>query len=385
MTLAIRGGRTLLEDGSFAEAELLVEDGLIAAVGDGTAADVEIDARGLLVLPGIVDVHGDGFEHQIAPRPSAAFALDIAMRATDRQLIANGVTTAFLAQGYSWEGGVRGGDQAGALLAWLAAGRERLACDMRMQIRYEVYHVDGLARMLDWMRAGQVDMLVLNDHLPEYEERIDDDGRLLHWAQKAGCDVAEFRSRIRAARDRAAEAPGVLVRLCGEAVACDIALGSHDDRTPEIRRGYHELGAHLAEFPLSLETAREARRLGNPIVMGAPNVLRGGSSVGNAGAAELVCDGACTALCSDYYIPSLLHAPFHLVATAGLGLAAAWPLVSDGPARAAGLADRGALAAGRRADIVLLEESGAQPILHATIAAGRIAYAGTGLMERLRR
>jgi len=110
--------------------------------------------------------------------------------------------------------------------------------------------------------------------------------------------------------------------------------------------------------------------------MGAPNVLRGGSSAGNASAADIIADGNCDALCSDYYIPSMLAAPFRLVRDGIVTMAAAWDLVSGGPARAVGLDDRGAIAAGRRADLLLVDASTPEaPRVVAAIGAGRLLHA----------
>jgi alpha-D-ribose 1-methylphosphonate 5-triphosphate diphosphatase len=154
---------------------------------------------------------------------------------------------------------------------------------------------------------------------------------------------------------------------------------SHDDMTPEMRAAYRALGCRIAEFPVTEATAAAAAGAGDAIVFGAPNVMRGGSHTGCPAAAAMVRAGHCSVLASDYYYPALPLAPFRLAAAGDATLAQAWALVSRGPADALGLADRGRLAPGLRADLVLCEDRGAAPPgLVATIIAGRIAYLSDG-------
>jgi alpha-D-ribose 1-methylphosphonate 5-triphosphate diphosphatase len=125
----------------------------------------------------------------------------------------------------------------------------------------------------------------------------------------------------------------------------------------------------VAEFPTTTDAARAARELGFPVVMGAPNVVRGESHSGNASAAELVGLGLVTALASDY-LPSGLLAGAFTLARSGLGtLAAGIGLVTSGAAAAAGLSDRGRLAPGLRADLTLVDDSASWPVVRATFRA----------------
>jgi hypothetical protein len=132
---------------------------------------------------------------------------------------------------------------------------------------------------------------------------------------------------------------------------------SHDDDTPEMRRAFRALGVGIAEFPVNEETAREAARGGDFIVFGAPNVVRGGSHTGWTKASDMIAKGLCSILASDYYYPAQLLAGFRLAADGILPLPAAWDLISAAPAQAAGLADRGKLTPGSRADIIRCRKS----------------------------
>ena len=150
---------------------------------------------------------------------------------------------------------------------------------------------------------------------------------------------------------------------------------SHDDETPAQRQDFRALGVRIAEFPVTEETARDAAAAAEFTVFGAPNVVRGGSHTGWTSATDMVRKGLCTILASDYYYPAMILAAFRLVAEGVLPLPKAWDLISATPAAAAGLTDRGALAAGRRADIILVDAAEKlRPRIVGVIAAGKLVH-----------
>ena len=151
-------------------------------------------------------------------------------------------------------------------------------------------------------------------------------------------------------------------------------LLSHDDTSPERRGWFRSLGCRLAEFPTTVETAADAASQGDDVVLGAPNVVRGGSHTGWIDATEMIGRGFCSVLASDYYYPAPLLAGFALVERGILSLPQAWTLVSQTPAAAVGFADRGTIAIGGRADLIIVDASGGQPRVVATIVAGRIVH-----------
>ena len=149
-------------------------------------------------------------------------------------------------------------------------------------------------------------------------------------------------------------------------------MGSHDDRTADERREWRARGAGIAEFPETMEAAEEARAGGDAIIMGAPNVVRGGSHNGNVSAVEMVMMGLVDALASDYHYPSLRRAAFLLADGGVTDLAGAWALISSGPAKLLGLPDRGEISEGKRADLVVLDAATRR--VAATFAGGRVSY-----------
>lgn len=375
--LSIRNARVLLPDGSIAASDVAVEDGMIARLG-ACPARAAVDAGGLLLLPGMIDLHGDAFERQLMPRPGVGFPIDLALLETDRQMAANGITTAFHGLTWSWEPGLRSGDAAHGFLGAVERVRDRLGCDTHVHLRHEVYNIDAVDRIERWLAAGQVRLLAFNDHLPFFR-RKHAAGQLGPYADRAHLPVEAFAELVERTAIRAAEVAPANARLADAARRHGVTLASHDDETPQMREHYHGLGCRLCEFPINRETAEAGHALGDAIVMGAPNVVRGGSHGCGMSAAGLAGDGLVDALTSDYYYPSMLHAAFRLAAADILPFADAWRLVSAGPARVGGFDDRGDIAPGRRADLLLVDDRQADmPRVIATFVAGRMVYSARG-------
>jgi alpha-D-ribose 1-methylphosphonate 5-triphosphate diphosphatase len=341
----------------------------------GGAEGANFDAGGLLVLPGIVDLHGDAFERQIQPRPDTVFSHDIALADTDRQLVANGITTACHGLAYSWEGGLRGREAALGLLHQVAVQREISYADHRIHLRFENHHVDGLPDVLDWIASGRIDFLAFNEHLPSIAATCNRPEKLAAYTARARCDAGTFKARLKQAQSRSSEVAQTIDVLAAACRKHGVSMASHDDETCFDRERYQERGVTVSEFPRTQDALFAALALDNRVVMGAPNVLLDGSHRGGLAAIDAVRSGMCDILVSDYYYPSLLLAPFKLAHKGACTLAEAWRLVAEHPAASLGLSDRGRIAAGSRADLILVEAGqGGCVRLIATIAAGRLAY-----------
>lgn len=368
--LRIIGGRVLLPDGE-AEADVLIEDGRIAALDAGSRGPA-LDARGLLVLPGIVDIHGDAFERQIQPRPGVDFPPEVGMADTEAQLLANGITTAFHGVTLSWEPGLRSLDSWRALLNALEA--RPWTCDMRVHLRWEAYNLDALDIALADIAAGRVHLLAFNDHTPSILKKMNDPVAGAKYSDRAGMQLAEFRGLTKRVAARASEIGPAQARIAAAARAGGLPLASHDDAEIPTRTYFRELGARICEFPMAEDVGEAARAAGDWVVMGSPNVVRGRSHLGWASAARLAEAGICNVLSSDYFYPAMHRAALILAGRGVLDLPSAWALISANPAAAAGLTDRGRILPGLRADLVLVEPS--TPRIVASIAAGRIAWLG---------
>jgi alpha-D-ribose 1-methylphosphonate 5-triphosphate diphosphatase len=373
--ITIEGGQSLI-GGELVEAPLAVADGTIVDVGGAARrASLSIDASGLLVLPGIVDLHGDAFERQMMPRPGVDFPVDVALLDTDRQLIANGITTAFHGVTWSWEPGLRGPENAHALVDAVAALRPRLAADTRLHLRHETFNLDAEATITGWIEAKRIDLLAFNDHMSLTVLKSGKADKRARMAERTGLSLGDFDQLVDRIAARADEVPASIARLAAVSNARGMPMLSHDDETPAMRQGFRALGVHIAEFPVTEETARDAAAASEFTVFGAPNVVRGGSHTGWTSATDMVRKGLCTILASDYYYPAMILAAFRLVAEDVLPLPKAWDLISAAPAAAAGLTDRGALAAGRRADIILVDAAQAlRPRIVGVIADGKLVH-----------
>jgi alpha-D-ribose 1-methylphosphonate 5-triphosphate diphosphatase len=375
MHIFIEGGRALL-GGEIGEASLEISDGKISAV-DGAAAHaaLNIDAGGLLVLPGIIDLHGDAFERQMMPRPGVDFPIDVALIDSDRQAISNGITTVFHGTTWSWEPGLRSGTNARQLLETIEALRPQLAADTRFHLRHETYNLDAESEIIQWLSARRIDLLAFNDHMDSTVGNLTKPQKRSRMVERTGLSDRAFDALVERVVGRAQHVPVSIARLAEAARAAGIRMLSHDDNTPAVRQAFRAQGVAIAEFPVNEETARDAAEAGDFIVFGAPNVVRGGSHTGWTKASDMIAKGLCSILASDYYYPAQLLAAFRLVADGVLALPAAWNLISAAPARAAGLTDRGVLGAGHRADVILVDdEKPLRPRIVAVISAGRLVH-----------
>lgn len=347
MSWRLAGGEVLRE-GRIGPGEVHLASGLIAEGGGARP----FDAGGLLVLPGIVDIHGDAHERALQPRPGVDFPTPFALADSARQCLAAGITTAYLGVTLSWEPGLRSLAMFRATLEALATPPE--GAELRVHLRFEADNFDAEPEALAAIAAGRVQLLGFNDHTPSILKKPPDSKEL---AKHAG------RARLAEAARRAG-----------------IPMLSHDDATLADRAMFRALGAAICEFPMAEAVALDARAHGEPVVMGAPNVVRGGSHLGWASAAPLAERGLVSVLASDYHWPALLAAPFRLAQRGVLDLAAAWALVSANPAAALGLHDRGRIAVGLRGDLALVTPAGA---LVAVFLRGDLAWLAPMASARL--
>jgi alpha-D-ribose 1-methylphosphonate 5-triphosphate diphosphatase len=369
-------------------ADLLLRSGLAAAGGvlvPATQAALVLDDTGLDVLPGIIDLHGDAFERAVSPRPGVMFPLDLALAELESHLLAAGVTTAYLAVTLSWEAGLRSTATYAKLRDALAARPRDAVPELRLHVRFEANNLAALPVLLADIAAGHVHMLSFNDHTPGILRKLGNPVLVSKFAERSGQTYEEFCADARlAGQVTPAQILDAHRQLAQAARARGIAMASHDDTSLAERAYFRGLGAKISEFPTTVEVARAATAAGEPTVMGAPNVVRGGSHTGWHGAEDLVRERACSVLVSDYHYPSLLAAVYRLAANGSASMDEAVALVTANAAAAAGLTDRGALALGQRADILLVEP-GPLPRLVAVIAAGRLAYLAPGAVDRLTR
>ena len=368
---------TTLRENELQNRSVAVEDGCISK-----GPHPEVDLDGYYVLPGIIDLHGDAFERHIAPRPRAPFDIRSALRGVDVELAANGVTTAWMAHSWSWEGGRRSPEHAMKFASALRAYRKDARTNMRIQLRCETHTTETYDDLLKCLEEFKIDYVIFNNHLPEAQDIIAEDMDAFGaWAAQVGKTSDEHLACVRAAEAQEAQVHDHLVRLSSAFDDMKIRYGSHDDATSDTREYYALLGAKICEFPTTVDAAKTAKQINNPVLMGAPNIVRGGSQSGNISAIDLVRADLCDALVSDYYYPALSQAAIQLWQTGELSFAKAWNLISKNPASIMGKASIGSIDNGMRADLVIMNKETMQ--IEATLCGGRIAYASGEAANRL--
>lgn len=373
-SIRLVGGKMLAPDGTFEARDLAITDGRIVET-PATEAD-PIDCSGYHLLPGIIDVHGDAFERDLHPRPGVDIAFPIAMGSVDRQLLANGITTAFHGLTVSWEPGARSLAAAHDFMAGLESMRDRLIANHRVQLRWETFAHDAVDAITEWLSQDPAPAIAFNDHATQTLETVKagDTAKLERWAGRAGVSLDRYLREVEAVGARAPEVSQRIEELAASARARGAVMLAHDESSLDDRASNRALGMSISEFPLSSDVAADAAAKGEHVVMGAPNVLRGGSHKGHLSAEEAVGDGLCTILASDYYYPSLLHAAEHLVRRGVTSLSGAWQLISANSAAAMGLRECGATAPGKRADVVVVDCSDRWRLVHTIVNGVLVSY-----------
>jgi len=353
---------------------LTIEDGSITAIGaDAPKGAMCRDLGGDLLLPGLIDLHGDAIEKEVEPRPNAFFPLPVALGAIDRRMAAAGITTAY--HGISFaegELGVRDVDFAETLARALHGFIG--AVDHRVHIRYEVTDAGSEARVMRLLNERVAALLSFMDHTPGQGQFKDAAAYGSYLSRVYAQSAGQIAEKISAKKAQAAHVADRMTRLAALARAQGVALAGHDDEGA-ARVGFMAgLGATISEFPLDMATAHAGRDAGLVTLFGAPNVLRGRSQSGALSARDAIAAGVAGALCSDYAPQAMLPALGVLTGDLGMDWPQAMALMAAGPARAASLSDRGAIAPGLRADLIRVRADGAALSVAATWVAGLQVY-----------
>src|SRR5215831_466209 len=221
MRMRIEGGRALVGSGlEETSLDLDCAAGIITGVGAQASAERAIDARGLLVLPGIVDIHGDAFERQMMPRPGVGFPIDVALLESDRQALANGITTVFHGVTWSWEGGLRGTENARAILDCIERLRPRLGADTRYHLRHETYNLDAEPEIMTWLARRRIDAIAFNDHMSGTVDASSRAHQLAQMVERSGVTRERFLAVVERTKRRADEVPASIERLAAAFRCC---------------------------------------------------------------------------------------------------------------------------------------------------------------------
>jgi alpha-D-ribose 1-methylphosphonate 5-triphosphate diphosphatase len=374
MTETVLTNARLVLGDKILDGSIVLKDDGIAAIDSGRSdAPGALDMDGDFLIPGVVDVHTDNLERQVQPRSNARWPSRSAMVAHDAQCAAAGVTTVLDALCI----GDLGFDkeriktfQDGVVDLDALADTGLLKSEHFLHLRCEVPASDVLALFDPVATHKRVRMISLMDHSPGVGQYADmtfyralrrRDGTPEDYIERRIVELQDQRARLRGPNRRA-----LLDRVAGR----DVTIASHDDRTEEEIAENARDGIRISEFPVTMLAAKAAKAHGMTVIAGAPNIVRGGSHSGNVSAAELVRAGAVDAFASDYVPASLVEAAFLCVEQTGITLPHAVALITDRPARMAGLPDRGRLAPGLRADLVRVRVHQGLPVVRQVWRAG---------------
>ncbi|WP_295042810.1 alpha-D-ribose 1-methylphosphonate 5-triphosphate diphosphatase [uncultured Paracoccus sp.] len=364
MTDTILSNATLVLPDAVIRGRIHLSDGRIAEIAEGGAVPPgAVDCDGDLVLPGLVELHTDNLERHLQPRPKVEWPHQAAIVAHDAELASTGITTVFdaLRVGSVYTNSKVGyGEYARALATEILDLRAQGALRIShfLHLRAEICSETLVEEMAKFSPEDRIGIVSLMDHTPG-QRQFRDVGKLRDYVMgKRGLSEAEFDAHV-ASQQALSDRLGLLheATAVAEARRFGAVLASHDDTTAEQVAVSARHGVHFAEFPTTADAARACRDTGIAVMMGAPNLIRGGSHSGNVAAHDLADAGLLDILSSDYVPSALLTAALMLGDLWGdipRGVAA----VTSAPARAVGLEDRGALRPGARADVIRVARLG---------------------------
>ena len=361
-----RNAKIVLPD-EVIEGSVRVADGAIAGIDQGGSSLGE-DFEGDYLIPGLVELHTDSLENHYRPRPGVYWKPLGALQAHDVQIAGSGITTVF--------DSVRIGSDPEApgmsahvqiLLDAIATGMEKgqLRADHKVHLRCELPTHDVVDEFERLASMPLVKLASVMDHTPGQRQYQTVSKYIQYYKERMRFNDAEMQAFIdERMKEQELYSDKNRKAILKRGLEAGIAFASHDDATEEHVRESVDDGVSIAEFPTTLIAAEQSHQAGLATLMGAPNVVRGGSHSGNIAAVDLAREGCLDILSSDYIPGALLHAAFMLPGLAdNISLPNAIRMVSGTPAKAAHLSDRGEIVVGKRADLVRVRMHGDMPVV----------------------
>jgi len=363
MKTYLTNARIILKDSIIENGSVLISKGQIFAINpDSIEADEVIDLKGKTLMPGMIDLHCDALEKEVEPRPNVHFPLDFACAQADKRNAAAGITTVYHALSFAHEElGVRNNDFAADIARAVHDWRPHGLVDNRVHCRYEITDETGAPVLKKLIEDDTMHLISMMDHTPgqgQFKDMAAYKNYLTQTYKKTADEVNVIVER------KLEAASGAFLRmeeLAQAAHAAGISVASHDDDSLERIETMNNIGADISEFPITLEAAKAAKETGMSTIFGAPNILRGKSQSGSVKAIEAIHEGVADCLCADYSPASLIVAIFKIPELSDLDFPAAVRLVTSNPAKAAKLDDRGEIAIGKRADLIVVDTPAGLP------------------------
>ena len=378
-TMIINNANIVLADEQI-KGSLKVQDGVIEDISETPIQHpAAIDFEGQYCMPGLIELHTDNLEKHFSPRPKVTWPGQPAVVAHDSQLVAAGITTVFdaIALGDVNEGSQRLENLHAMLNAIKQAqNHDVLRAQHFLHLRCEVSHGKALDLFEQLIHNPMVSLVSVMDHSPGQRQFTSMDAYKTYYQGKYHLNNDEMEAFIVKQKENSRlysdSNRKQIVAICQESA---IAMASHDDATPEHVEESANFGMTLAEFPTTEIAASLSHEKGMGVMMGAPNVVRGGSHSGNIAAHKLAEKDVLDILSSDYCPASILHAAFKLSELENdYDLSKSINTVSLNPAKTVGLNDRGQIAIGKRADLLQVNVVNSMPIVNKVWAEGERVF-----------
>ncbi len=373
--IEIKNGRIVTPNEIIENKSIFIENGVISEIGDhrGTC-EKTINAHGRYILPGFIDVHSDRIEKFISPRATAVFDYELALKECEKELLQLGITTIY--HSISMYGTdvfgqcpLRSKESVERLAALIAdIHRRNHLIHHRFHLRVEIDYIEAYDIAKEMMEQGLIHEISFMDHTPGqgqyrnleiYEKSID----------TTGMTFDEILEQNRTKTTLSAEQ---LKELADIAHSKGITVASHDDDTVDKLRLNERIGVDISEFPITIDVAKAAHKQGYYTVIGAPNILLGGSHSGNMSAAEAIMEDCGDILCSDYYPQALLHSIFVMHEKYGKPLPEMVNKATLNPAKAMKLdGEYGSIEVGKKADLSIVEILDGYPVITHVLVDGK--------------
>ncbi|MFH0263106.1 alpha-D-ribose 1-methylphosphonate 5-triphosphate diphosphatase [Vibrio barjaei] len=359
----------LVLENEVVKGSLELRDGKIVSMSDSQSQVAgAYDGEGDFLMPGFIELHTDNLEQYFTPRPKVDWPPFSAMSAHDTQLIGSGITTVLDAVAL---GDFRDEKRQTNLDLFIntvvdSQKRNLTRAEHLLHLRCEVPHESTVGMFEKYVDLPEVQLVSLMDHAPGQRQFVDVEKYRTYYQGKHNLTDSEMavfeKKQVELSERWSTQNRNEICRQCREH---NIPMASHDDATKAHVHESKDLGMVIAEFPTTVEAAKRSHELGLKVLMGAPNVVRGGSHSGNVAAHELASHGVLDILSSDYYPMSLLEGIYKLSwdERNTLTLPQAVQLVTKNPAQALSLDDRGVIAEGKRADLVLAKQVDGHPLV----------------------
>lgn len=393
--IAIKNGKIVTPEHIVENKILLLEQDKISGFADNLDSldDIErvVNAHGRYIMPGIIDVHSDKIEQYIQPRPMSQVDFEFALRTCERDMLSTGITTIYhsislFGDEFFGSSPLRTNENVQKLADLIADMHLRNhLIRHRFHLRIEIDNLAAYDIVREMISQNKVQQISFMNHTPgqgqyrsieAYQATVSKYNGRHNGKEISDLSTDELQEYHANKPKLSIEQQKELTRLAHEK---EIPVASHDDDTIEKLEENLKIGVDISEFPISMETAKDAKRLGFHTVMGAANILRGSSHSGNVSAAEAVIEGCADIICSDYYPASILYSIFYMKEKHGIPLPQMVNKTSLNPAQAMKIEkDYGSLEPGKKADLIIVDRLDGYPVITHVfvdgVAVSRIEY-----------